>query len=169
LCCSETGGFRFHSNYDNGPAWRRNESRSLSLMSALRVNSGTGTHSAIPPKSGIVYRFSTGEQLADSKHHAILAEFVRGSQRLSASGSKKQTLRFFSIRMAYASRFACTSAWILYPKLQRAYPAMSPKKLYEICRFTEAHGNCNRLHGTIGVNKQAFRLQNQPLLDEYFG
>jgi hypothetical protein len=95
LCCSETGGFRFHSNYDNGPAWRRNESRSLSLMSALRVNSGTGTHSAIPPKSGIVYRFSTGEQLADSKHHAILAEFVRGSQRLSASGSKANFTVFF--------------------------------------------------------------------------
>jgi hypothetical protein len=133
-------------------------------MSALRVNSGTGTHSAIPPKSGIVYRLSTGLQAS--------CDFS-GIRKREANGcplrGQKQTLRFFSIRTAYASRFPCTSAWILYPKLQRAHPAMSPKKLYEICRFTEAHGDCNRLHGTIGVDKQAFRLQNQPLLDEYFG
>jgi hypothetical protein len=31
-----------HLSDDNGAPWARNETRSLSLMSALRVNSGTG-------------------------------------------------------------------------------------------------------------------------------
>jgi hypothetical protein len=64
-------------------------------MSALRVNSGTGTHSAIPPKSGIVYRLSNGEQLADSRHHAILAEFVKRKPTVVRFGVKSKLYGFF--------------------------------------------------------------------------